>query len=499
MKRNKWLFFALLVVAGVFAFTAGDAAEGEYKLPVKEVVVYPNGFSFLVHEGEVRLRDGGCVLDFLPQALRGSLRVSTPASGVSLEQVRAFSEKTVTKIPLEKKEDFFRENTGKPVQLLLADGEFVSGNIKGFIEPDLLVVTVLHDTGTVDQVYPVDRIAAYYFLNPANLEQEKSEDKRKLLIRLRGGDRNGQYPLVLSYLQTGITWFPEYILDLRSEHEAELIFSAVVKNDLIDLENTTLYLAEEGPRFNGEISPLVVFGEEKDPVYLELTPGGTRAAVKAFAGMEETTLPSLRVYSLPSISLKKGMRVVLPLFHGVIRIDPIYCLDFVQSGHGGGYSNLPVWKGYRLYNESGRRFWLEGQVMITSDNIPLGLRRLPYIPPQSSGEVMVQTDSSIRARVEEEEFERTRRTMLFQGREYIMVKVRGAVILDNYKGETVKISVTQRLSGEVTAAGDQGRITKKAPLANDPNPQSEIFWEVDLPARGEKRLTYVYQVYLPGR
>ena len=81
----------------------------------------------------------------------------------------------------------------------------------------------------------------------------------------------------------------------------------------------------------------------------------------------------------------------------------------------------------------------------------------------------------------------------------MLVKVRGAVILDNYKEETVKISVTQRLFGEVTAAGDQGKITKKAPVANNPNPQSEIAWEVELPARGEKKLTYVYKVYLPGR
>lgn len=495
MKRRKWLFFLfLVVVTGVFAFTTGGAAESGYRLPVKQVVVYPDGFSFLVHEGEVRLRNGECVLDFLPQALRGSLRVSTPASGVSVEQVRA--EAIPKKIPFEKEEEFFRQNTGKSVQLLLADGEFVSGKIKGFIGTDLLVVTVLHGNGSIDQAYPLDRIAAYYFIDRANLEKEEIENTGRLLVRLRGGDPNGQYPLTLSYLQKGITWFPEYILDLRSEHGAELIFSAVVKNDLIDLENTTLYLAEEGPRFDGEISPLVVFTEEEKDLLLY---AASQENLRAFHGVGESTLPSLRVYSMPSISLKKGTRIVLPLFHGTIRTEPIYCLNFSQSGSGGDYSDLPVWKGYRLFNDSSRRFWVEGQAMITSDNIPLGLRRFPYIPPQGSGEILVQTDGSIRARVEEEEFERTRRTISFRGQEYMLVKVRGAVILDNYKEETVKISVTQRLFGEVTAAGDQGKITKKAPLANNPNPQSEIAWEVELPARGEKKLTYVYQVYLPGR
>jgi hypothetical protein len=494
LLKRKWLLFLFLVVTGVFAFTAVEAAEGGYKLPVKQVVAYPDGFSFLIHEGEVKLRDGECVLDFLPQALRGSLRVFSTASGITVEQVR--TEAIPEKVPFEKTEEFLRDNAGKSVQLLLADGEFVSGKIKGFIRPDLLVVTVLHGNGTIDQAYPLDRIAGVYFIDPAKLEKEKIGKAGRIRVRLRGGDRNGQYPLTISYLlQEGIAWFPEYVLDLRSEQGAELVFSAVVKNDLTDLENTTLYLAEEGLRFDGDVSPLVVFAEEEEELALYATPESLRAS----SGVEEITLPSLRVYSMANVSLKKGTRVALPLFHGTIRIEPIYCLNLAKRGYGGDYSDLHVQKGYRLFNDSTKRFWVEGQVMITSDNIPLGLRHFPYIPPQGSGEVIVQTDSSIRARVEEEEFERTRRTISFRGQQYILVKVRGAVILDNYKEETVRISVTQRLSGEVTAAGDQGKITKKAPLADDPNPQSEIAWEVDLPARGEKRLTYVYEVYLPGR
>lgn len=493
--RSKWLLFLFLVVTGVFAFTAGEAAESGYKLPVKQVVAYPDGFSFLVHEGEVKLRDGECVLDFLPQALRGSLRVFSMASGITVEQVR--TEAIPEKVPFVKTEEFLRENTGKSVQLLLADGEFVSGKIKGFIGPDLLVVTVLHGNGTIDQAYPLDRIAGFYFIDPAKLEKEKIGKAGRIRVRLRGGDRNGQYPLTISYLlQEGIAWYPEYVLDLRSEQGAELVFSAVVKNDLTDLENTTLYLAEEGLRFDGDVSPLVVFTEEEEELALYAT---LPESLRAFSGVGEITLPSLRVYSMANVSLKKGTRVALPLFHGTIRIEPIYCLNLAKRGYGGDYSNLLVQKGYRLFNDSTKRFWVEGQVMITSDNIPLGLRHFPYVPPQGSGEVIVQTDSSIRARVEEEEFERTRRTISFRGQQYTLVKVRGAVILDNYKEETVRISVTQRLSGEVTAAGDQGKITKKAPLADDPNPQSEIAWEVDLPARGEKRLTYVYEIYLPGR
>ena len=503
MEKRKWFPFLLLVL--VLAFNPLLLAENTFCLPVKEAVVYPGGLAFLVHEGEVFLDNSECVLDFLPQALKGSLNLYAPASGSNVEQVTAFQQTTEKELAVKKREEFFRENAGKSIQLLTEE-EFVSGKLKGFIDPDLLVITVLHDSGlTSDQVYPLAQITAYYFLEPVNLHKIVPEETGKLRVRLRGGG-NERCSLGLSYLQTGITWYPEYIIDLHSEHGAELFFSGVVTNDLIDLENATLYLAEEGPSFTREISPLVIFAREEEEtvetVRAALTTRGIKmeADTAFYSGVEEQSLPSLLVYSVPGVSLGKGERAVFPLFRGVIRVEPVYCLEIFHPGYGRELSKVPVYKGYRVFNDSARTFWQEGQVMITRDNVPLGLRRLPYIPPGGSGEIMVQTDSSIRADVTEEEFERVRRALVFQEQEYSLVKVRGEIILENNKEEAVNIVVTQVLSGEITSAGDEGKITKKAPVYHSPNPQTEITWEVTLPAQAEKKLTYVYQIYiLPTR
>lgn len=501
VQKRKWFLVLLLILASTLNPLV--LAENSVPLPVKEAVVYPGGMAFLVHEGEVFLDNGECVLDFLPQALKGSLHLYSPASGITVEQVTAFQERTEKELAVQKREEFFRENIGKPIQLLTEE-EFVTGKLKGFIAPDLLVVTVLHESGlTSDQVYPLEQITTYYFLEPVNLHKKTEEEKGKLRVRL-GGTENPRCSLGLSYLQTGLTWYPEYILDLHSEYGAELQFSGVVTNDLIDMENTTLYLAEEGPDFSREISPLVIFTRAEETVALRaaLTTSGIKmeADTAFFALVEERSLPSLLVYSVSGVSLGKGERAIFPLFRGVVRVEPVYCLEIFHPGYGRELSEVPVHKGYRIFNDSTRLFWQEGQVLITRDNIPLGLRRLPYIPPGNSGEIIVQTDNSIRAEVTEEEFERIQRSLVFRDQEYSLVKVRGEITLNNHKEEAVNIIVSQLLSGEVTAVGNGGKITKKAPFYHSPNPQTEITWEVTIPMRAEMKLTYVYQTYiLPTR
>ncbi len=498
--KRKWFLLFLLSLAP--ALHPSVSAEDSFSLPVKEAVVYPGGMAFLVHEGEVFLENGECTLDFLPQALKGSLRLYSPTSGITVEQVTAFRDRTEKESAVQNRGEFFRENIGKPIQLLTEE-EFVTGKLKGFIDPDLLVVTVLHDSGlTSDQVYPLSQITTYYFLEPVNLHKKTEEEKGKLRVRLHGAVTPA-CSLGLSYLQTGLTWYPEYILDLHSEYGAELLFSGVVTNDLIDLENITLYLAEEGPAFTRELSPLVIFDRQEETLARAvLTSRGVvpEADTGFYYGVQDQSLPSLLVYSVSGVSLGKGERAVFPLFRGVVRVEPVYCLEISHPGYGRELPEIPVHKGYRIFNDSARLFWQEGQVLITRDNIPLGLRRLPYIPPGSSGEIIVQTDSSIRAKVSEEEFERIQRSLVFQEQTYSLVKVRGEITLKNHKEEAVNVVVSQLLSGEVTAAGDGGKITRKAPFYHSPNPQTEITWEVAIPAGAERKLTYVYQTYiLPTR
>lgn len=506
MRKIPWLMLLLLGLMLMVNLTVW--AEGGEPPLIKEAVIYSDGLVFLVREGRVDFENGEGVIALLPQALRGSLNVYAKDPMLRIDQVTAFQEEIERgEEPLKSGEEFFRANIGKPLQLVTADGS-LTGTVKGFIEPDLLIVTITHENGIIsDEVIPVGRITAYSLLEPPVLTEKVKETAGRLRIKLQSQSITGQSTIGLSYLQTGISWYPEYILNLQSETVGDLTFSAVIKNDLDDLKGATIYLAEEGPHFTREVSPLVIFAPlEKALAYpAEVT---TRRIMKGqevefLSGTEEERLPSLRMYKKQDFNLKKGERAVIPLFRGGVRVEPIYRLELSRSSYGSEISVGSAWKGYRIYNDSPTTHWPAGKIMINMENkslslsVPLSLRSLPSIPPQSSGEIRVLTDTDIETGVTEEEFERIQGALTFQERDYSSVRVTGEIRLINHKSEDIKIKVTYLVPGEVNQASDGATITKKALRLTGPNPQTEVAWEVTLPARGLTKLSYVYQTYVP--
>jgi hypothetical protein len=131
------------------------------------------------------------------------------------------------------------------------------------------------------------------------------------------------------------------------------------------------------------------------------------------------------------------------------------------------------------------------------NNRPLGVGNFPYIAPDQSGEIRVMTEQGIKVEVTETEFERVQGSMIFQGREFCFVRIRGEIELENTKNEEVKVKVTHLLPGEVISTGEEGTVVKKALLQAGPNPSSEITWEIQILPRNLRKLTYTYQTYLP--
>lgn len=503
VKKVRWLLLFSLTIA-LSLNSLSVLAETEFFPPVREVVVYTDGLGFVVRTGEVALsEDGVYIFDQLPPVLKGSLSVFAEDSAVQIEQVTAYQEEQTVEYPITGGKDFIRENIGRPVQVLTEE-QTVTGKIKSFLEPNLFVVTVTHKNGvTADHVYPLDKVTAFYLLEPAVITKEVKEKVGKL--RVKTGNLRGGGPLVLglSYLQTGIAWVPEYTLDLQNtERGGILSFSATVQNDLDDLAGVTMYLAEDGPRFDREISPLVIFDGEarqygKAPLYLAevTTRGVNKQAFDLAAGIDEEYLPSMLMYKKSGITLKKGERAVLPIFQGAIRVEPIYRLELARNAYNAQLRKEPIWKGYRVHNDSAMH-WVKGNVLVRMGDKPLALQEFPFVAPRGSGVIKVLTEKSILSEVTEVEFERIQAALTYHNLQYSSVQVRGEIELLNTKDENVFISVSQLIPGEVSEASDGAVLTKKANSLSGPNPQTEAVWEVTIPARGTKRLTYTYQTYV---
>ncbi len=515
---------ASVIMLGIFVLGMSSWVSAGFVPPVKEAVIYPNNLAFLVREGEVNLVNGECVLDFLPPALQGSLSVyAPPASGLILDQVITFQEEVGSEQPVHKLGEVFQLNIGKPVELNTG-GEVVSGVIKGFIEPSYLVLTVYNEesgageggtTGgkgvTADEVYALDLITSYRFLEPVALTRQQTEYAGKIKALFKGAAAQGSYPVGISYLQPGLSWSPEYTINLQAENLGEISFSAVVCNNTNDdLVGATIYLAPNRPLFPRVPSPLVIFAPEEPVMYArgELSVMGVKArdSMEFSPGVELDDFTSLMMYKLGEITmykkgevtLKKGERMLWPIFNRwAVKTEPLYRLSLARSLYANEVAKEPVWKVYRIYNNSTIP-WFEGKVMLMMQNRPLGVGTLPYITPGQSGELRVMTDQEIKADVTETEFERVQSALVFQGTEYSFVRINGEIELENTKNEAVMIKITYLLPGEVSAVGEGGKAVKKATLQAGPNPSSEITWEFLLPAQSKRKLTYTYQTYLPA-
>ena len=304
MRKGRTRVLSALMVVLLLVFAGGISAG--YRPPITEAVIFPDGFAFLVRKGEIALENSECVFDLLPQALNGSLEVFSTDSGLVLEEVVAYREERTEEIPVCSLAELFRANTGKMVELRVND-EVVSGVVKSFLDPHYLVVSTTDDEGnSTDQLYSLEWIGAYHFLEPVSLARQETGCEGKLRVRFReSGIRSATYPVGISYLQAGLSWSPEYVINIDpSEQSGVFSFSGVVVNEVDDLVNTTVYLAEKGPQFAFGLSPLVVF--ETDQGFTarrsELTAMGVQSDKLAFAsGIEMETSASRLMPACPGV------------------------------------------------------------------------------------------------------------------------------------------------------------------------------------------------------
>jgi hypothetical protein len=215
------------------------------------------------------------------------------------------------------------------------------------------------------------------------------------------------------------------------------------------------------------------------------------------ANLETVETASLIMYKTRNpVTLRKGERILLPLYRGAVRAESLFQVRLFRSLYSTEVAIEPVWEVYRIYNNSPLP-WIEGRVMLTMADRPLGMGDLPYIAPNQSGEIKVMIEPEISLTAKEVEFERIQGQMVVQGTEYAFVRIRGEIEVENTKSTEVKMKVTHQVPGEVTSIGEGGSAVKKAVLQAGLNPTSELNWEITVWPRSQSKLTYTYQTYLP--
>jgi hypothetical protein len=373
-----------------------------------------------------------------------------------------------------------------------------------------------------------------------NLKYTHQPPKVKTLTFDFGTTAAGQEVTIrLIYFTRGVRWIPTYRLGVDFDGESSLELQGEVINDAEDFTSAALDLVVGVPNFK--------FREDISPLSLEAAMRATlsQAAPNLLSQQflsnayerpaepppapdpRDTTLSlapdliargseALFTYSVPSLTLRKGDRAVVPIWAGTVKARRSYTYDL----HAVRGSHLPgerpdrdgpprdrlaarVWQNVELTNSSPLP-WTTGACLVLDEQLPLAQETLAYTPPGGSTLIPITVAPNIRGTHREEETARDPNTLSWGGHSYSRITKRGEITVTNYQSEPTTVAVRLETGGKVTSApGSQHLIVNDLDKrdwdgnSTAVNNHSSVRWDVALKPGETKAVPYTVEYYLP--
>ena len=227
-------------------------------MPIREVTVFKDGHTFVLHEGEMPTNDkGNVVLDYLPQPIMGTFWAYSADDQSKLSCV--VSGKRI--ISVNRTALNFRElieaNIGSRVQIkdhnnsrlyeatILKILERTSEELRRTSAPgmedklpirgDIVLLKVAEGVKAV----PIDRIGEITFLDDPEAELAQEEFRNIMTLKLDWDKSNPKASanVGMVYVQRGIRWIPNYQVVIDDEGNALIKLQATIINELADIED----------------------------------------------------------------------------------------------------------------------------------------------------------------------------------------------------------------------------------------------------------------------
>jgi len=548
--------FILLGLLSSFLMVSSSLA-GETNLPVlntevKAVAIFKNGLGFFVREGEVRLRDGWAVTEYVPNATLGSVWIGTLDKNVNLEEAIGFKEEINKETETISIEELLKANVGKKVVITFGD-KTIEGRIKSvpenrtpeedtirynyrrsytpsYRQPKLATMVILQ-TKNGEVALNKNRISEIEF--PARCSTKFISREKAKRIKFKIATRKKKARLSLAYLEKGISWIPSYLINIEEPEKARITMKATIINDIEDLKNVDVFFVVGYPNFTyADILSPMALEETLTQFIAALGASGRRpreynrlanvmSQSVSFARREER-IPSLDytytaikglpgaseedlfLYNKKGISLKKGERAYYHIFSDEVNYKHIYeweIPDTIEVDMRGYYrtgqkkkEREQVWHSIKLTNSTAYP-WTTAPALTVRGWKPIAQDIIEYTPKGAKTNLKLTVATDIKTDRHEYEIDRERDVRLYR-RSYDLVTVKGELYIKNSKDKDVTMEVKKKLTGEVIEVSHQGKVEKIAEGLKGVNYKSVISWQIPLKAREEINITYKYKVYV---
>ena len=355
--------------------------------------------------------------------------------------------------------------------------------------------------------------------------------KRRMPVLVFDVKEVGKKPatILISYLARGMAWAPSYRVDISDPATLTLRQSAVVKNELVDLEDAELSLISGFPNieFGHVTSPLSLATglqqfftqlNERHPApghaslgnavmqqaVMSNDRGGGGADLAAVPGGEG---PDVHYQSIGRRTLAAGDALSLEVASATAAYDRIveWRVPDARSAEGTlaneyerqqrpeDYEDA-AWDAIRFKNPLGFPMTTAPALFVAKGRF-LGESMSGWTNAGEEAVLRVTKALSVRTRCVENEAEGGERAVLnIGGNNYRKVVVKGVASINNHRAEAVHMLIRRRFSGELVEAEGSPKKTLREEGVYSVNKRSELVWDMVIAAGEEKTLAYRYEV-----
>jgi len=511
---------AVSAAAAIVLATAGAFAEDDPKSPhlweprTKSATVFKDGYGFFMREGDVTLRDGWAVSGALPPAAYGTLAFyslsdnqlvdlasSGPGHMVEFNDVDAPKDAAKKRAILEGYLDMKLSLNWKRDK----DERMTSGRLVSVGESFALV-----DEGGQTVAVPTEDISRLQLIElPLRLHVSEGEK-----------DASGKTQLGMAYLREGITWIPEYTLNILDESNAELTLKGVIINHAEDLIHADVNFVVGTPNFahRARLGPLVagqvlrMIGGRVDGMVMSqiansftanMAPDGRmdtisehrvedrsgdaiRDAMGNLPNISAEAATDFSVYRKGELSIRTGEKAVVTLFKKKIEYQHLY-----EWNHP-----APIRHSLVLKNMSDSP-WTTGSMMALTSTQPLAEDLFKYVPAGGSGTFPISEALNISKKISEVEADRKLKEYVANDRNtFDLVRLGGEIVLRNFDKSDVHLVIDYPVPGKPLEASNGGTVetgTDKLALTER---AGRIKWDLNMKPGETVTLTYAYDRYV---
>lgn len=328
----------------------------------------------------------------------------------------------------------------------------------------------------------------------------------------------------ISYLTRGMTWAPSYRLDLSDSGKLSIRQSAVIRNELMDLEDVQVRLISGFPNieFSQVASPLAPDGTLA-AFFEQLGQGSAKSggAVQTQLIAYNSAAPSAAPPASDPGSEHAGDDLHAESL-GARTLSNGDSLSVVVGSGSASYRRVAEWTvadgrdRYGRYDSTRRRDGEENDDEVVWDSVrfanplPFPMTTAPATMVEKGlfrGQSLVKWTGqgqqagiritkalSIGTQYSENEEENQRENLSIGGSNYRRSKVKATLTLRNSRDKAAAMLITKQFSGEMIEASDKPQSRLRTEGVGSVNPRRELAWNLDLAPGEEKIITFRYSV-----